>query len=143
MANLDSHFKIDYENAISKKEAIFRGNTYRITILTERLIRFEYAPNGEFFDHPTELARFRNFPVPEFQVEQNERTLIVQTRYFVLQYMKEKPFIGPKYAPDQFLKVGLMNSDKVWYFNHPEARNFGGTKISLDKNMKKIGRAHV
>lgn len=136
MANLDSHFKIDYENAISKKEAIFRGNTYRITILTERLIRFEYAPNGEFFDHPTELARFRNFPVPEFQVEQNERTLIVQTRYFVLQYMKEKPFIGPKYAPDQFLKVGLMNSDKVWYFNHPEARNFGGTKISLDKNMK-------
>ena len=27
-----------------------------------------------------------------------------------------------------------MNSDKIWYFNHPEARNFGATKISLDKN---------
>lgn len=136
MANIDTHFKIDYNNTISKPEATFKGSKYRITILTERLIRFEYDANGVFFDHPTELARFRNFPVPEFKVEENDKTLVIQTKYFVLQYMKDKPFVGPKYAPDQYLKVGLMNSDKIWYFGHPEARNFGGTKASLDKGLK-------
>lgn len=136
MANLDSQFKINYNNAISKVEATFKGSNYRITILTERLIRFEYDANGVFFDHPTELARFRDFPVPEFKVEEDDKNLIIQTKYFVLQYMKNKPFIGPKYAPDQFLKVGLMNSDKIWYFGHAEARNFGGTKISLDSGIK-------
>ncbi len=136
MAQLEQHFKIDYQNAIAKKEAIFQGNKYRITILSERLIRFEYDVNGNFFDHPTEFARFRNFNVPEFKVEENDKTLIIQTKYFVLQYLKEKSFIGPKYAPDQNLKVGLLNSDKIWYFNHPEARNFGSTKISLDKGIK-------
>jgi len=136
VANLDTHFKIDYNNSISNPKATFKGEKYRITILTERLIRFEYDTNGTFFDHPTELARFRNFPVPEFQVEEDDKNLVIQTKYFVLQYMKEKPFIGPKYAPDQFLKVGLMNSDKIWYFGHAEARNFGGTKVSLDKGIK-------
>ena len=140
MANLDAHFKINYADAISNEKAIFRGSKYRITILSERLIRFEYSEKGIFFDHPTEFARFRNFPVPEFQVEENDKTLVIQTKYFVLQYMKEKPFIGPKYAPDTNLKVGLMNSDKIWYFNHPEARakDFGSTKISLeDENIKR------
>ena len=136
MANLDAHFKINYQDALSNEKAIFRGNKYRITILSERLISFEYSESGVFFDHPTELARFRNFSVPNFQVEENDKTLTIQTKYFILEYVKEKPFIGPKYAPDQFLKVGLTNSDKIWYFNHAEARNFGGTKTSLDKNMK-------
>ena len=136
MANLDAHFKINYKDAISDEKAIFKGSKYRITIMSERLIRFEYNESGIFFDHPTEFARFRNFSVPEFQVEENDKMLVIQTKYFVLQYVKEKPFIGPKYAPDQFLKVGLTNSDKLWYFNHPEARNFGGTKVSFDNGIK-------
>ena len=40
MANLDTHFKIDYNNALSKEKAILQGHKYRITILSERLIRF-------------------------------------------------------------------------------------------------------
>ena len=76
------------------------------------------------------------FIITHFQVEENDKTLVIQTKYFVLQYVKERPFIGPKYAPDQNLKVGLMNSDKIWYFNHPEARNFGATKVSLDKGIR-------
>ena len=137
MANLDAHFKVNYKDVMSNPKAIFQGAKYRITILSERLIRFEYDQNGIFFNHPTEFAKFRNFNVPNFQVEENDKTLVIQTKYFVLQYLKEKPFIGPKYAPDQNLKVGLMNSDKIWYFNHPEARNFGATRVSIDNNIKR------
>ena len=57
MAKLDTHFKVDYTNTLANEKAIFKGNKYRITILSERLIRFEYDANGKFFDHPTEFAR--------------------------------------------------------------------------------------
>ena len=69
------HFYVDYSNNRSKSEAIFQGQTYRITILTERLIRFEYNKDGIFFDDLTERVQNRNFEVPEFQVNQDEKYL--------------------------------------------------------------------
>ncbi len=138
MADFLPHFQVDYSNNRSKPESIFQGQTYRITILTERLIRFEYSKDGVFFDDLTELVRNRNFEVPEFQVQQDDKYLEITTKYFQLQYAKEKPFVGSKLAPDANLKVTLLNTDKLWYFNHPEARNFGTTSVSLDENSSKF-----
>ena len=56
----------------------------------------------------------------------------IETSYFQLTYRKEAPYAGPKMSPDQNLKISLKNTDKYWYFNHPEVRNFGGTSFSLD-----------
>lgn len=138
MADFFSHLQVDYSNNRSKAEAIFQGQTYRITILTERLIRLEYSSDGIFFDDLTELVRNRNFSVPEFQVQQDERFLEITTKYFQLQYAKEKPFVGTKLSPDANLKVTLMNTDKIWYVGHPEARNFGTSPMSLDGNSEKV-----
>ena len=139
VAKLDGQFKVDYLNAMSDVKAVFKGNKYRITILSERLIRFEYDANGKFFDHPTEFARFRNFSVPDFQVEENDKTLVIQTKYFVLQYIKERPFEGPKYAPDQNLKVGLMNSDTIPKHPFPEIFhiNFHNTPIIQQDHQRR------
>ncbi len=125
------------EAAISNSAAVFHGKYYRITILSERLIRFEYDIEGKFMDDATEFAINRNFPVPEMKVQQDDKYLEITTKYFAMLYVKEKPFIGPKYAPDSNLKVILKNTDKLWYFNHPEARNFKGTTISLDDDSTK------
>ena len=119
-------------NTKSNDKAIFKGKNYRITVLSEILIRLEYSANGIFEDRATELAIFRNFEVPEFTVKEDGSFLDITSKYFHLEYKKEKPFIGPKYAPDNFLRVSLVNTDKLWYFNHAEARNFSGTNISLD-----------
>ena len=141
MADLLPHFAVDYSNNRSKPEAIFQGQTYRITILSERLLRLEYSKDGIFFDDLTEQVIYRNFPVPAFQVQQDEKFLEITTKYFRLQYLKESPFVGSKLAPDSNLKVTLLNTDKIWYFNHPEARNFGTTPMSLDGNSKKMAYA--
>ena len=125
------------EAAISNSAAVFRGQYYRITILSERLIRFEYDLEGKFMDEPTEFAINRNFSVPEMKVQQDDKYLEIVTKYFAMLYVKEKPFIGPKYAPDSNLKVILKNTDKIWYFNHPEARNFKGSAVSLDDDSTK------
>lgn len=133
----EEHLRPNYENAKSKPGAIFQGQKYRITILTERLIRFEYSETGTFFDLLTEQVTNRNFSVPQFEVKEDNRYLEITTKYFKLQYAKEKPFIGSKWAPDANLKVTLVNTDKLWYFNHPEARNFKGTMMSLDEDSTK------
>ncbi len=113
-----TQFKIDYANAKSKPEAIIQGNTYRITILTERLIRLEYSKEGQFFDSLTEQVINRNFPVPKFKFTQDEKKLEIETSYFKLKYLKEKPFESYN------MEVQLKNTDKSWSFNNKEVRNF-------------------
>ena len=111
---------------------VFKGNNYRITVLTDRLIRFEYNVGGEFLDWPTEFAINRNFPEVTLRHEEDSKYLELESKYFALLYQKEKPFLGPKYAPDINLKVVLKDTDRVWYYNHPEARNYKSTAFEID-----------
>ena len=92
----------------SNSAAILKGQKYRITVLTERLLRLEYSPDGKFVDEKTELAINRNFPVPQFKVQQDGQFLQISTDYFILTYKKEAPFNAAKFAPDSNLKVTLV-----------------------------------
>ena len=132
MASLEKHFHVNAENLVSDSRVVFKGVNYRITVLTERLIRFEYSLSGDFQNNATELVHNRNFAVPKIKVEQDDKFLAITTKYFVLQYAKEKPFKGPAFAPDSNLKVKLVNTDKIWYYDHPEARNFKGSAFSIE-----------
>ncbi|MDE6285223.1 MAG: DUF5110 domain-containing protein [Bacilli bacterium] len=138
MASIGAHFAPNKNITISDPQAVFTGANYRITVLTERLIRLEMNKDGKFCDDPTLNVQNRKFPVPLFKVQQDEHYLVLTTKYFTLQYLKNKPFMGAKYAPDANLKVTLNNTDKTWYYGHPEVRNFKTTGISLDdfKNDK-------
>lgn len=71
MASLGKHFEVDYSKIRPDLKQVFQGKFYRITILSERLIRFEYNKNGKFLDAPTNFAINRNFPMPNFKVEEN------------------------------------------------------------------------
>ena len=133
-----SHFKYNETNGLSVKKATFKGNNYRITVLTERLVRLEYSEAGLFFDGLTENVINRKFPIPDFKINEDDKYLEITTRYFTLQYQKEKPFVGPKFAPDAYLKVKLNNTDKLWYFNHPEARNFKGKTVGFINDSSSV-----
>ncbi len=124
---------VDIGKGIANPESVFKGNKYRITILSDVLVRFEYNENGKFNDYPTLLALNRKFEkVPKFAVKQDDKFLNIVNNYFVIEYAKEKPFVASKLMPDANLRVSLVNTDKVWYVNHPEVRNFKGTAYSLD-----------
>lgn len=126
---MDEHFKVDYQNAKSKKEAIFQGEKYRITVLTERLVRLEFNKDGIFCDDLTEQVLNRNFPVPQFKVVEDTRYLEITTKYFMLKYQKEKPFESLN------IEIMLLNTDKSWYPKNKEVRNFktSGLGIFLTK----------
>ncbi len=129
MNGMDMHFKVDYTKAKSNPEAIFQGQTYRITVLTERLVRLEYNKEGNFFDDLTEQVVNRNFSLPKFKVVQDERYLEITTDYFMLKYQKEKPFESLN------IEIYLLNTDKTWFMKNKEVRNFktSGLGIELDK----------
>ena len=126
---MDACFKPDYNKAKSKSEAIFEGTNYRITILSERLVRLEYNKDGQFFDDLTELVRNRDFDIPEFKVNQDDKYLEITTKYFMLKYVKEKPFEGLN------IEIYLLNTDKIWNVKSKEVRNFNtsGQGFILDK----------
>jgi len=132
MASLGNHFKINEDTLVSDTRTVFKGVNYRITVLSDRLIRFEYSLDGKFYDGATEVVHNRRFNPPKIKTEQDDKFLVITTKYFVLQYAKEKPFKGPSFAPDSNLKVKLVNTDKIWYYGHPEARNFKGSAFSIE-----------
>ena len=90
MYNLGEQFKMDMNKAIANPESVFKGSKYRITILTERLVRLEYNEDGFFNDNPTELIFYRNLPKPNFTVSDTNTSLKIVTNYFELTYRKEK-----------------------------------------------------
>ena len=124
MYNLGEQFKIDVEKAKATEGNIKQGDKYRLTVLSPRLIRLEYNANGQFLDAPTEFALYRNTEKVDFECTDGSTSLEITTNYFKLTYIKNKPFEGTKVNPAQNLKVELIGSDRVWYFNHPEVRNF-------------------
>lgn len=125
MYNLGDQFKINTQAALAPASSIIKGNKYRFTILTPRVIRLEYNVNGIFSDEPTELILRRNLPSPQFQLNDDDKYLEVTTEYFRLSYTKERNFEGSKVNPTEYLKIESLKNKKIWYYNHPEVRNYG------------------
>ena len=129
---LQEHFKMDYKNIIPSSQSVIKGKTYRFTILSPLLIRIEHSLTGEFEDRPTELVMNRKFPTVKYEKKEDNKYLTIKTEYFTLTYQKEQPLAGSKVSPDQFLRIDLNDTDKYWYVNHPEVRNFMVLMAKLD-----------
>jgi alpha-glucosidase (family GH31 glycosyl hydrolase) len=136
MYNLGDQFRVDQSKAIANPKNIIQGKRYRFTILSDRLIRMEYNPKGIFLDNPTELVWFRNFPFNEFTSREDSTFIEIATKSFRLTYVKNKPFKGSRFNPMGNMRVELLNSEKIWYYGHPEVRNIKAPGMSLDADKK-------
>jgi alpha-glucosidase (family GH31 glycosyl hydrolase) len=138
MDNLMNYYKIDMTKSVSNTKNTFKGKHYRITILSDVLIRFEYSKDGIFNDFPTLFAINRKFNELELEIKEDEKYLFIKNKYFTLEYTKESEFYSGRLMPDANLRVTLTGTDKIWYYNHPEVRNFLSTSSSLDNYNGKI-----
>lgn len=133
MYNLGEHFKIDMANAVANPENVIQGFKYRITVLTERLIRLEYNINGLFEDRPSEFALKRKFKRPDISIKEDQNYLEITSPYFKLFYVKEKPFKGTLFNKRANLRIDIVGSERSWYYGHPEARNFKAPGYAFDQ----------
>lgn len=133
MYDLGTQFHVEKDKLLSKKESIFQGKRYRITILSERLVRLEYQENGEFNDLATQLVVNRDFDLPEFEVKEDVSFIEIKTKNFTLSYAKEKEFKGTVFNTMKNLSIHINGASGIWYYGHPELRNFHGSNVSLEK----------
>ena len=138
MNTLGSYRYPDMSSCIAIKDNIIIGKKYRIIILTDRLIRLEYNEKGNFVDKPTQRVVFRKFPKNEFKISQSETLIQIIGNVFTIDYVKEQSFIGSKVTPGNTLKITINGTERSWYYNHPEARNFGTINYSLDNFKGKL-----
>ena len=65
-------------------ECVVSGKQYRFTVLTSRLIRMEYSPNGCFEDRATKLAFCRDLDRPDYTVIEQQDSLEIITEHLHL-----------------------------------------------------------
>ena len=78
MYDLGPHFKVELIKSKTPSMFVARGKKYRISIISNSLIRFEYSETGSFNDYPTFFASNRNFSNPKTTLEEDSNILIVK-----------------------------------------------------------------
>ncbi len=126
MANLCSYFVKEPKKLIPQAKCIVKGQTYRFSVLTPRLIRIEYNQKGAFEDRATSLVVNRTFPECKFNVSANETSIMITTEYFTLTYVKESPLNA------NTIKMVINGTTKEWAPGYKDVRNLGGISYSLD-----------
>ena len=111
-------------------QAQIQGEHWRIGILTDALIRFEWSDNGVFTDEATQTVINRSFtPVPEYDVQERGDLLIITTRRLIIRYDRRR------FSPEG-LSVTVRDfptQDNTWRFGDDQSRNLGGTARTLDQ----------
>ena len=132
MYDLGPSFHINTSVLMSRPEAVMQGERYRFTVLTERLIRLEYSPTGEFNNYQTELVTNRLFAVPKYVKKEDASYLEIETDYFILSYAKNSDFNTGPVQPDKNLRVVVKETGLKWYYKNPEAKNYYGNDICVE-----------
>ena len=113
----------------AREDAVITGDGYRITVLTDRLLRLEYEADNAFCDTATQTAICREFPKVAFTVTENECLLTVETDAVRLEYDKQ-PFSGTGLKAT--LKGQFSVYASIWHYgDKPETLK--GTARTLDE----------
>ena len=112
---------------LATKDNIVRGKYFRFTVLTSRLIRLEYSPEGIFEDRASQSVFYRDFPMVTFSLDREDGELVLQTQHLILTYREDAPF-----------STGTLNlrlkqePASVWNYGE-DFEDLGGTTKTLDK----------
>ena len=112
----------------AQPKAVVTGPAVRFTLLTSRLIRLEYDPDGRFEDRPSQPFWFRDQPVPRFELHRPPGRIEIETEHLALCYVQSKA----GFAPDT-LSITLKESGRTWRHGDPDLGNLLGTARTLDR----------
>ncbi|MFD1717051.1 glycoside hydrolase family 31 protein [Georgenia deserti] len=117
--------RIQHADPVASTEAVVAGDHYRLTVLTDGLIRLEFSPDGAFEDRASTFAINRRLPVPDFTVSDAGTHLELTTARLRVTYDRQ-PFSA------NGLSVAVRGPiDAVWRYGQP-SDDLGGTARTLD-----------
>ena len=124
---MDSRHRLETRPA-ANPAAVVRGETFRITVLTEGLLRLQYARDGRFEDRASAFAVVRDLPVPQYRVIDGPHHLEILTDRVHLVYDRE-PFSTSGLSIQ--VRGNISSYLSVWRFGEP-VDDLGGTARTLD-----------
>ncbi|KAF2114902.1 glycosyl hydrolases family 31-domain-containing protein [Lophiotrema nucula] len=111
---------------VAHSDAIVAGEKYRFTILTDGLLRFEWAEDGVFEDRASTFAINRELTVPDYYTwDRGQDGIEIVTKRFHVLYNKKK-FSAEGFTV--YLKGAVSTK---WQYG-AELTNLGGTTRTLD-----------
>ncbi|KAF1948717.1 hypothetical protein CC80DRAFT_498013 [Byssothecium circinans] len=110
---------------LAHSEAIVQGDNYRFTVLTDGLLRLEWAEDNRFEDRASTFAVNRQLAVPDFYVWDRGDLLEIVTKRFHVVYNKKK-FSGEGFV------IHLKGAVSAKWTYGQQASNLGGTIRTLD-----------
>ena len=117
-------------------EFIIRGSCYRFTLISRRILRMEYDPDGIFEDRRTQTIWNRRIQGPEFTVRETDDKLVIMTGLYTLNYQKG-PFTSSSLTVES--RSQHTHYGSTWRFGQtvygdpPRHHNLYGTTRTLDK----------
>lgn len=130
---MKDYYKI-HTMPICKKENVIVGENYRISVLTDGLLRLEYAEHGIFEDRPTQVVWNRDLGVCNFQIVEQEDNLEIITDRIHLRYDKG---VFRTNGLSVEVKGGLFPFGNVWHYGDDtkliqHVKELKGTARTLD-----------
>ncbi|MBK5200630.1 MAG: DUF5110 domain-containing protein [Spirochaetaceae bacterium] len=100
----------------------------RLSIITDRLIRFEYSKDKKFVDDQSLMVVNRNYHECEFNVEVRDKFIYISTAYLVVECNGEE---FSSFGLSVQLKHSLKSTLCLWRYGD-KVDNLGGTARTLD-----------
>jgi alpha-glucosidase (family GH31 glycosyl hydrolase) len=128
---MDSSYRLPSRpvvDPVANKAAVVQGDRFRITVLTDGLLRLEYADDGRFEDRASAFALFRDLPVPDYRVIEGRHHLEIVTERVHLVYDR-----GP-FSPSGLsiqVRGNISSYHSLWRFGDA-VEDLGGTARTLD-----------
>jgi hypothetical protein len=120
---------------VANDQAVIQGDKYRLTSLTEGVLRSEWAEEGIFEDRASTFALFRDLPVPERNVKETEHAIEITTELMQVYYNKQEPSAaGFMVTCRQF-----SGGEGKWYYGAGvDEYNLRGTVRTLDNTDGRV-----
>ena len=127
-------------NPVAAPEAMVTSGNARFTVLTDRLVRMEWAQNGVFEDNASLAIVNRNLPVPSFTHSEKGGVLTLKTDRLTLTYKG-----GPFTAESLSVTFKMGGKTVKWVPGMDESGNLKGTTRTLDgcHGFSKLSKAET
>ncbi|MGN6374763.1 MAG: TIM-barrel domain-containing protein [Sphingomonas sp.] len=110
--------------------AVVRRDHVRFTVLTPRIIRMEWSPNGHFVDAPSQVFVERDQPVPQFTTSTHDGKLQIDTASLSVTYTLGS---GRFDASNLTVQSKGFKTAFTWHPGETDAANLKGTARTLDR----------
>ena len=125
---LDQFFIPPLSSATANPSAVVHFANFRISLLTERLVRIEFSHPQCFEDRPSQVFWYRNQPLPQAEIKQTNSSLQIETAFYKISCEDT-----PKGTKLQALQILIKESGQIFHVDDHNPGLLPGTARTLDE----------